>query len=402
MYSSIIPMEDRHKIYRARQNRLREIMLLQQIPTLLVTDPIHIRYATGARNMQIWSSRESSRFLLLLAEGPTFLFEYPGYEHLAAGLPTLDQIFTGQAIPYAGPGIDPLPDARKWGSLISELIYKHSGRGSLIAVDRLPYPAIDVLRANGFLLTSADVIMGISRSIKMSEEIPAIRLSMDAVEEAVLKMENLIKPGMTENQIWANFHHGLIERDAEYVTTRLLVGGERSYPYFRECGEYFVTEGNLITFDTDAIGVDGYSVDFSRTFLCGNSPAKLWQKQLYRLAYDQLQHNVGLFINGTSFEEIVRKAWPVPEQYQSTSYYVIAHGIGMSGEYPAIPHSFNPNARIPQGNLNPGMTLCVESYIGSSDHQQGVKLEEHILITENTPEILSKYNYDERLLVQYH
>ncbi len=85
-----------------------------------------------------------------------------------------------------------------------------------------------------------------------------------------------------------------------------------------------------------------------------------------------------------------------------TSYYVIAHGIGISGEYVKIPRSFSLNARIRDRNLNLKMTLGVESYIGSSDHQQGVKLEEHILITQKMPEILSKYNYGKTLLFKHY
>jgi Xaa-Pro aminopeptidase len=44
------------------------------------------------------------------------------------------------------------------------------------------------------------------------------------------------------------------------------------------------------------------------------------------------------------------------------------------------------------------MTLCVESYIGAEDGVEGVKLEEQILITEEGPQRLSTFPYEDNLL----
>ena len=50
------------------------------------------------------------------------------------------------------------------------------------------------------------------------------------------------------------------------------------------------------------------------------------------------------------------------------------------------------------GVLEPGMVLCVESYIGRLGGREGVKIEDQILITETGNEKLSAYPLDERLL----
>jgi Xaa-Pro aminopeptidase len=41
------------------------------------------------------------------------------------------------------------------------------------------------------------------------------------------------------------------------------------------------------------------------------------------------------------------------------------------------------------------MTLCIESYLGSEDGGEGVKLEEQVLITENGVEPLSTFPLEE-------
>ena len=44
--------------------------------------------------------------------------------------------------------------------------------------------------------------------------------------------------------------------------------------------------------------------------------------------------------------------------------------------------------------LEAGMVLCVESYIGSEGGKEGVKLEEQVLVTEQGPELLTSYSMD--------
>ncbi len=43
----------------------------------------------------------------------------------------------------------------------------------------------------------------------------------------------------------------------------------------------------------------------------------------------------------------------------------------------------------------PGMTLCVESFIGAEGGKEGVKLEEQVLITADGVEMLSSYPMEE-------
>jgi Xaa-Pro aminopeptidase len=158
-----------------------------------------------------------------------------------------------------------------------------------------------------------------------------------------------------------------------------------------------IQPGDLLCLDTDAIGYQGFAVDYSRTFLCHGRPPSAAQCQLFALAFSQLQHNSDLLQCGRSFEEIACKAWPIPAAHRQSRYYAIDHGLGMSGDFPNIPHA-NPCERYPlHGVLEAGMVVCIESYIGSSKHQQGVKLENQYLITESGTELMSRHELPEQL-----
>ena len=50
------------------------------------------------------------------------------------------------------------------------------------------------------------------------------------------------------------------------------------------------------------------------------------------------------------------------------------------------------------GTILPGMTICVESYIGRKNGREGVKLEQQILIKENGNELLSQFPFENSFL----
>ena len=77
---------------------------------------------------------------------------------------------------------------------------------------------------------------------------------------------------------------------------------------------------------------------------------------------------------------------------------MLYHGVGLADEYPTLPHAADWTDDTPDGVLEPGMVLCVESYIGRLGGHEGVKIEEQILITEAGNEKLSRYPLDARLL----
>ncbi len=96
-----------------------------------------------------------------------------------------------------------------------------------------------------------------------------------------------------------------------------------------------------------------------------------------------------------SFHEISEAAWPIPEEFLSNRYGSLIHGVGLADEYPGIKHWPDFPAKGYDGLIAPGMTLCVESFIGAEGGKEGVKLEEQVLITEAGAERLSSYPMEE-------
>ena len=70
----------------------------------------------------------------------------------------------------------------------------------------------------------------------------------------------------------------------------------------------------------------------------------------------------------------------------------------MTGEYPYLYHAQDYASFGYDGVIEPGMTLCIESFIGGPDTREGVKLEQQVLVTETGTELMSLYPFDDALL----
>jgi len=387
---------DAQNLASIRKSRLLQVMRTAGVPAILTSDPISILYATGARNMTIHGFTGPDRFMLLFEDGYTILFEFAGCEHLAADLPEIDEIrpapgITAKKTLLYGDQVSLFADE------INSTVASRLGSRELgIAVEKLEFPMTDSLRAKGFRLLDAGPTIQMAMAIKQDAELAAIRQAMDVVESATRELERAIAPGVTENEVWAAFHRGLISHGGEYVVTRLLQAGERTFPYFLESSDHQLAEGDLVCFDTDAMSLHSYSIDFSRTFLCGDVPATPQQRVIYGLALEQLEHNASNLAPGRSFEEFARRAYDVPERYRNYGYYQLAHGLGLAGGYPNVPRIGEGTYGLP-GEMLPGMVLCIESYIGDPETRQGVKLEDQYFIHADRVERLSRYPLEPRL-----
>ncbi|MFQ5610280.1 MAG: M24 family metallopeptidase, partial [Woeseiaceae bacterium] len=83
------------------------------------------------------------------------------------------------------------------------------------------------------------------------------------------------------------------------TVTRNLVStdprsGDRINPWLQEASQRAIESGDLVGFDKDMVGPKGYFCDISRTFHCGPAVPTRRQKEIYRMAYDEVQHDLAL------------------------------------------------------------------------------------------------------------
>ena len=381
-----------------RLRRLRAEMAAESIDACVLLDPVNIRYATGARNMQVFHARNPARYLFVPQSEPVVLHEFAGCAHLAEGLETIDEIRPAITASYVAAGDAIATVEAAWAAQVAVLVREHCGARATVGVERVNAGAALALREEGFRLLDAQGPVERARAIKSAEELKCVRASVGATQLAVARLREAIRPGLTENELWSVLHQGVIALGGEYIETRLLSSGARTNPWFQETGERRLAANELVALDTDVVGCHGYYCDFSRTFHTGPNGPSRKQRELYRFAHEQVHHNLQLLRAGMSFRDYSQRAWPIPERFVANRYFVSAHGCGMTGEYPYLYHSMDFDESGYDGVLEAGMTLCVESYIGEEGADEGVKLEQQLLITDGEPELLSTFPFEPALL----
>ena len=381
-----------------RLERIRAELKRRDYAGALLYDPVNIRYATDSTNMQLWVAHNPTRHCFVATEGPVVLFDYFSCEHLSDHSGVVNEVRPAVSFMYMYGGELTEMKARRWAAGIADLVREHGGGKGRIAVDHLDPEGVAELARLGVSVGNGEAVMESARLIKSPDEILAMRRAIVACEAAMGEMEAALTPGISENELWAELHRGNIARGGEWIETRLLSSGPRTNPWFQECSSRKIEVGDLVAFDTDLIGPYGFCADLSRTWLCGDGQASNEQRDLFRIAAEQIARNMELLRPGIGFRDLVeRSAVPPPDCFPAR-YGVLYHGVGLADEYPTLPHAQDWTEDTPDGVLKPGMVLCVESYIGRLGGREGVKLEEQVLITETGNELLSSYPLDTRLL----
>ena len=389
----------RHTLELGRLERLRAQIAAADCDAALLYDPTNIRYATGTSNMQVYSLHNPCRYAFVPVDGPVVLFDFKGCEHLSESHPAVDEVRSATSWYHFITGARTKEFAERWADEIVGLLGGAGSPGTRrrIAVDRLDPYGFEALCRRGVAVTDGQEVANLARVIKTSDEIDALRVAVGACEAAIAEMAAALRPGLTEQELWAVLHRGSIERGGEWFETRLLTSGPRTNPWYQECSDRIIGDGDLVAFDTDLIGVGGYSVDISRTWLAGDRQATDEQRRMYAAAREQVATNVALLRPGLTFREFCQTAATPPGQLHTRTNAALAHGIGLCNEYPLILNRDHFDEAGYDGVIEAGMVLCVESLVAPAGAREAVKLEEQVVITESGAVPLSTYPLDERL-----
>ena len=390
---------DERKIRTYRLGRVRDELAERGYAAIVLTDPINIRYATGTRNMQVWTLHNAARYAFVPLEGPVVLFDFNNCEHLSADIETINEVRHAVATYCYAAGPEAEAKAGMWAAEIADLVQRYGGGNRRIAFDLLSPLGAAAISRHHLLVQDGDALMQHARLIKSADEIAAMREAVVACEEGLRRMQIALRPGISENKLWSIRHQANIELGGEWLETRLLSSGPRTNPWYQECGERVIEDGDLVSFDTDLIGKRGYSVDISRTWHTGDRGASDEQRRLYAIAHEQIQRNIEVLKPGRSFDEIGELAWLPPEPFQGQMIGSVAHGIGLCNEYPLIQNRLvRARGGGYPGILHENMTLCVDAYVGEAGGRHGIKLEQQVWVTATGAAPLSRYPFEEALL----
>ena len=386
------------KIQSYRLNQIKKWLEYRDFGAIILFDPINIRYATGSRNMQVWTMHNFCRYSLVFQSGRIVMFELPSSMHLSEGLWAITEFRPAITADYMAVAERSREMANRWAREILELLGEEGLANEKIAIDRADLELVLASQAAGIDLVDGKSVMERARSVKSIEEIEALKWSLQTCEASVHDMKQTLEPGMKESEAMALMIKGSVDRGGEYPETRLLSTGPRTNPWFQETSDRVIENGDMMAFDTDMIGPLGFYNDISRSWVVGDKKPVDMQRYLYNIAHEQLQYNMALLKPGMGFLEYSDQSYQLPEKCIPNRYADVAHGCGMGVEYPFIWYREDEEWGAYDGVFEENMIVCIECYAGELGGHEGVKLEQPVWIRESGPELISEFPLEQDYL----
>ncbi|MEQ8442143.1 MAG: Xaa-Pro peptidase family protein [Alphaproteobacteria bacterium] len=382
------PSIDWDALRRYRLGRVQSVLADAEVDLAVLASPVSLQYAVDFDEYQLFQSRIPTFTLLVPASGrPAICGAYRWKSAFDV------ERLPPQNLSHFDAGLDMADAARKFANLIRSRI---PGRAR-IAVERLDSSVVQALMQVGFDVVDAGGLMEKARSIKSADEVILIRNAIRVANLAIDTMRAAVQPGVTENELFAVLNQVNTAHGGRWLDGRMLASGHRTNPWLQESTDKPVAPGELIAFDTDMIGPYGYFADVSRTFLFGDKPTGA-QKDVYARAFEEVHYNMDLVRPGITFKELSDRAFRQSDEFVAHRYPCLSHGAGMSDEWPYIRYRQDWDALGYHGVVEEGMVLCLESFVGSDQGGEGVKLEQQVLVTEDGVEVLSDYPFEDCLL----
>src|SRR5882724_4695096 len=144
---------------RYRKDRVRGALARGDLAGIVLFNPINIRYASDARNMQVYGLHNPCRYLFLAADGHTVLFDFRNCEHLSRHLETIDEIRPAKSYYYMAAGPQWRDAARHWAAELADLVRRRGGANRRIAFDVLDPAGAAALQAQGLAPVEGAALM---------------------------------------------------------------------------------------------------------------------------------------------------------------------------------------------------------------------------------------------------
>jgi Xaa-Pro aminopeptidase len=184
-----------------------------------------------------------------------------------------------------------------------------------------------------------------------------------------------------------------------HVITPFVASGEHMSPPHRICSDKLIRNHDVCFIDIGAMW-NGYFADIGRMTIVGKPSRR--QKEVYTAVYQGLQAGLAVMRPGKTNMDVSKAIVAKIAEFGLAEHLFslfIGHGIGMgANEPPYIGETLEGATVYP---LQPGMVFAVEPLVWVPDVEggAGVRIEDMILITEGAPRVLSRIDYEDRLLL---
>lgn len=398
--TSAVDWEDRIDFDRLRRHRVasvQEALRSSDLDALLLWKDENVRYLTSLR-AQLIAGKMTSLNGVLLVKGAEPVLLCSGGE--------IDKASMGMSWLAAAHPI-PIMEQRELvdgfvTSVLAPLLAEHGITSARLGVDQVNWSLVESMAAHlpDIEPADGDLLMQRVRLIKSDDEISIIEEACAIGDSVTQRALDGARAGRRENELAGDAMQTLYHLGGEmaHVITPFVASGEHMSPPHRICTDKIVRNGDLCFIDIGAMW-NGYFADIGRTTIVGR-PTTM-QRRVYRAVYEGLMAGIDRMRPGRTNQEVADAVIGKVAEHGFAEHMFslfIGHGIGLGANEPPYIGETMPGSTVIE--LRPGMVFAVEPLVWVPDVRGGggVRIEDMVLITDDAPRILSRVEYDERLL----
>ena len=396
-----VDWEDRYDMARLRRDRVaaaQRELAAAGVDALMVWKDENVRYLTSLRAQLIAGKTMALNGALLQAgEAPVLLCSGGEIDKARAGM---GWIAEAHAIPIMEQA--ELVDGFVRSILGPILVERGLGSGRL-GVDAASVSFIDALRAHlpDLEVVDGDTIMQRARLIKTDTEIAIIEEACAIGDAVTQRALDETRAGRRELEVAGDAMQTLFHLGGEmaHVITPFVASGEHMSPPHRLATDKLMRNHDLCFIDIGAMW-NGYFSDIGRTTVIGRPNRR--QQEIYTAVYEGLMAGIDRMRPGLTTADAADAVVSKIAEHGLADHLFslfIGHGIGVGANEPPYIGESMPGATECEFEAN--MVFAVEPlvWVPGVEGGGGVRIEDMVLVTEGEPRVLSRVEYEERLLL---
>lgn len=342
--------------------RLRESMVRENVPAILITDLLNIRWVSGFTG---------STAIVLVTPNDACLITDSRYTLVAK-----QQVSELDVVIFARP------------QTLEECLAEHATKYgvSTIAFETSQSYAAHQKRSNAlsqFEWIEAGEILTNLRKIKTHEEVNRIKAACQLADACMEHTVRLIQEGVKEFDINLDIEFFYRRHGAYLAFEPIVVSGPNSAKPHGKASDRALQRGDFVTVDCGAL-LDGYCSDITRTFVVGEASER--HREIYEQVLRAEIECCDALRVGKNGRDVDAHARAVLAEKGLDQYFGhgLGHGLGMNVHDPG---GLSPTVDQP---LMAGMVFTVEPGVYIEDFG-GVRIEDDVHITDIEPEILTHF-----------
>ena len=232
------------------------------------------------------------------------------------------------------------------------------------------------------------------RAVKSQYEVDAIQAACNLTGKGFVRVCKFLKPGVNEAEVEAEFAHEFIRHKGQFAYSPIVASGANNNILHYNHNDRTCKKGDLLLLDV-AAGLGNYMSDLTRTIPISGKFTRR-QKQVYNAVLRIFRHQVKALAPGKTTKDLRLECEEVTaKECVDLGLLKMSQVKKQKPNEPAVRQYFMHGVSHPLGldvhdvtynhlKIAPGWVLTVEPAIYIKEEGFGIRLENTVLVTENS------------------